>query len=64
VHAALQEAIDQANANLSRPEAIKKWTLLGEDWVPGGEELTPTMKLKRRPIGDKYAPEIAAMYEQ
>jgi long-subunit acyl-CoA synthetase (AMP-forming) len=62
VHAAIQEAIEQANANLSRPEAIKKWTLLEEDWAPGGDELTPTMKLKRRPIADKYAAEIAAMY--
>jgi long-subunit acyl-CoA synthetase (AMP-forming) len=62
VRAAIQEAIDQANANLSRPEGIKKWTLLEEDWVPGGDELTPTMKLKRRPIADKYADEIAAMY--
>jgi long-subunit acyl-CoA synthetase (AMP-forming) len=62
VHAAVQEAVDKANASLSRPEAIKKWTLLEQDWAPGGDELTPTMKLKRRPIGEKYAAEIAAMY--
>ena len=62
MHAAIQEAIDQANANLSRPEQIKRWTLLEEDWLPGGDELTPTMKLKRRPINEKYAAEIAAMY--
>ena len=58
----VQEAIDKANANLSRPEQIKRWTLLSEDWLPGGDELTPTMKLKRRPIDEKYAAEIAAMY--
>ena len=32
------------------------------DWLPGGDELTPTMKLKRRPIAAKYAAEIDAMY--
>jgi long-subunit acyl-CoA synthetase (AMP-forming) len=62
VRAAVQEAIDRANANLSRPEQIKRWTLLEEDWAPGGDELTPTMKLKRRPIHDKYAAQIDAMY--
>ena len=32
------------------------------DWLPGGDELTPTMKLKRKPIGEKYAAEIDALY--
>jgi len=36
--------------------------VLGTDWIPGGEELTPTMKLKRTPIAKKYASEIDAMY--
>ena len=62
IEAAVQEAVEKANANLSRPEQIKRWTLLEQDWNPGGDELTPTMKLKRRPIGEKYAAEIAAMY--
>ena len=59
---AIQAAIDEANGHLARVEQIKKFTLLGEDWLPGGDELTPTMKLKRRPIGEKYAEEIEAMY--
>jgi long-chain acyl-CoA synthetase len=32
------------------------------DWPPGGDELTPTMKLKRRPIAEKYAVEIEELY--
>ena len=39
-----------ANAQLSRVEQIKRFTILPVDWVPGGDELTPTMKLKRKPI--------------
>jgi long-chain acyl-CoA synthetase len=62
VVAAVQTGVDVANAKLARVEQIKRFTLLRGDWLPGGEELTPTMKLKRRPIGEKYAAEIAAMY--
>jgi len=62
IHEAVQEAVERANTALSRPEQIKRWTLLSEDWVPGGDELTPTMKLKRRPIEEKFALEINAMY--
>jgi long-subunit acyl-CoA synthetase (AMP-forming) len=62
VRAAVQKGVDAANATLSRPEQVKRFTLVEHDWLPGGDELTPTMKLKRRPIGEKYAAAIAAMY--
>ena len=62
MRAAVQQAVDAANATLSRPETIKRFTLVEGDWLPGGDELTPTMKLKRRPIADKYAADIEAMY--
>ncbi|MGK2936401.1 MAG: AMP-dependent synthetase/ligase [Solirubrobacteraceae bacterium] len=61
-HAAVQAAVDAANAKLSRVEQIKKFVLVQGDWLPGGDELTPTMKLKRKPIGEKYGDEIEAMY--
>ena len=62
VLAAIQEAVDKANAKMSRVEQIKKFKLLPEEWEPGGDELTPTMKLKRKPIGEKYDAEIEALY--
>jgi long-chain acyl-CoA synthetase len=62
VIAAVQEGVDEANSKLSRVEQIKKFKLLETDWAPGGDELTPTMKLKRKPIADKYADEIEALY--
>jgi long-subunit acyl-CoA synthetase (AMP-forming) len=62
VHEAAAKAVADANRHLSRVERIKRWTILDTDWEPGGDELTPTMKLKRRPIGEKYAEQIEALY--
>lgn len=55
-------AVEAANARLSRVEQIKRFKILPDEWTPGGEELTPTMKLKRRPIERKYEAEIDALY--
>jgi long-chain acyl-CoA synthetase len=60
---AVQAGVDAANEKLARVEQIKKFTIVKGDWLPGGDELTPTMKLKRKPIAAKYEAEIAAMYE-
>ena len=62
VCAAVEAAVADANTHLSRVEQIKRHTILPIDWTPGGDELTPTMKLKRKPIAEKYAAEIDAMY--
>jgi long-subunit acyl-CoA synthetase (AMP-forming) len=59
---AVQAGIDEANKHLARVEQIKKFTIVPGDWLPGGDELTPTMKLKRKPIAEKYRAEIEAMY--
>ncbi|HWF74214.1 MAG TPA: AMP-binding protein, partial [Solirubrobacteraceae bacterium] len=59
---AIQAGVDAANEHLARVEQIKKFTIVPGDWIPGGDELTPTMKLKRRPITEKYGAEIEAMY--
>jgi len=58
----VQAGVDAANKTLARPETIKRFTLIADDWLPGGDELTPTMKLKRRPVEAKYADVIASMY--
>jgi long-chain acyl-CoA synthetase len=54
--------VERANAHLSRVEQIKRFKVLPCDWPPAGDELTPTMKLKRKPITEKYAAEIEALY--
>ena len=58
----VQAEVNAANDRLSRVEQIKRFALLEEEWLPGGEELTPTMKLKRKPIGEKYGDAIEALY--
>ena len=58
----MQKAVEEANAKVSRPEGIKRFVVAKNEWGPGGDELTPTLKLKRRAILDKYADEIAALY--
>ncbi len=58
----VQRGVDEANEELARVEQVKKFKVLPADWEPGGDELTPTMKLKRKPIAEKYADEIEALY--
>ena len=62
MRAAVEAGVGAANAKLARVEQIKKFTIIPGDWAPGGDELTPTMKLKRRPIAKKYAERIDALY--
>ncbi|MBM3666997.1 MAG: long-chain fatty acid--CoA ligase [Actinobacteria bacterium] len=59
---AVQAAIDETNAKMARVEQIKRFKILPTEWLPGGHELTPTMKLKRKPISEKYTEEIEALY--
>src|SRR4029077_1269008 len=58
LRAAIQEAVDEVNSQVSNVEGIKKFTVLGEAWLPGGAELPPRMKLKRKPIAEKYEAHI------
>jgi long-subunit acyl-CoA synthetase (AMP-forming) len=60
--AEVELAVAAANERMSRVEQIKRYRVLPGEWVPGGEELTPTMKLRRRPIERRYEAEIEALY--
>jgi long-chain acyl-CoA synthetase len=59
----VQRGLEVANQDLARVEQVKRFAILPVDWEPGGDELTPTMKLKRRPIAERYAEQIEALYD-
>ena len=54
--------IERVNANFARVETIKRFYLIEQQLTPEDDELTPTMKLKRSFVNQKYKPEIDAMY--
>jgi long-chain acyl-CoA synthetase len=59
----VDEAVAQVNQGLSHPEQIKKWAILDGDFIVG-DELTPTMKVKRKRIAEKYAALIESLYHE
>jgi long-subunit acyl-CoA synthetase (AMP-forming) len=61
--AAVAGAVDRANERLARVEQVKYFHVLTEPWLPGGDEVTPTMKLKRKAIAEKHAAIIDALYD-
>src|SRR5579859_1360104 len=62
VLAEVQRAVDAANEHLARVEQVRRFTVLPAEWTPESGELTPTLKMRRRVIVDRYASEIEAMY--
>ncbi|HWN35888.1 MAG TPA: AMP-binding protein, partial [Pseudonocardia sp.] len=60
--ATLQAGVAEGNTKLARVEQIKRFRVLPTFWEPGGDEMTPTMKLKRKPIAGKYSAEIDGLY--
>ena len=62
--AEVRRAVEEANSHLSRIEQVKRFTILPAEWTAESEELTPTLKLKRRVIRQKYAREIEGMYAE
>jgi long-chain acyl-CoA synthetase len=64
VRAEIQKAVDESNRHVSNVEAVKRFTILPADWTPETDELTPTLKLKRRVITQKYADAIEDMYSR
>ena len=62
IRAEVEAGVQAANEKLAKVEQIKKFSVIAGDWLAGGDELTPTMKLKRKPIAEKYATAIESMY--
>jgi long-chain acyl-CoA synthetase len=62
VRAEVERCVAEANSRFSQVEQIKKVAILPTEWPPDSDELTPTMKLKRRGVLAKYADEIEALY--
>jgi long-chain acyl-CoA synthetase len=62
VIAEVQRGVDEVMQKFNSAERVKKVKVLGEEWLPDSEELTPTSKLKRRGVHAKYAAEIEALY--
>jgi long-chain acyl-CoA synthetase len=62
VLAELADAVERANAVLSKVEQIKKYEVLGGAWTPETGELTPTLKLRRRIITARYSDAIDGLY--
>jgi long-chain acyl-CoA synthetase len=58
----IQRALDQANQEVSRVEQIKKFLIVPEAWTPESGEITPSLKLKRRVVLEKYGSAIEALY--
>jgi long-chain acyl-CoA synthetase len=56
------EVVREANSGLANFETIKRFRLVPDEWTQDSGELTPSMKLKRRVVNEKYAAEIAELY--
>jgi long-chain acyl-CoA synthetase len=64
VTAEIEDAVAKANSQVARVEQIKKFTILPAEWTTDSGELTPTLKIKRNVVHDKYADRIEEMYTE
>jgi long-chain acyl-CoA synthetase len=62
VQSEMQAAMDSANQEVARVEQVKKFTVVGDIWSPDTGEITPSLKLKRNVVLDKYRSDIEEMY--
>jgi len=62
VHALIEQEVEEVNAKLARIEQIKRFAILDHDLTQAGGELTPTLKVKRQVVYDKYAEVFAGLY--
>jgi long-subunit acyl-CoA synthetase (AMP-forming) len=64
VRAAIEAGVAQGNSKLSRVEQIKRFRILPTFWEAGGDEVTLTLKLKRKVIAEKYTAQIEELYAE
>jgi long-chain acyl-CoA synthetase len=62
VRAEVERAVHEANQSVSPVEQIKKWIVVPDEWTPDSGEVTPSLKLKRKVVLDKYSDEIESLY--
>ena len=62
LRAELSREVASANRRFSGVEQVRRFAVIGHEWLPDSDELTPTMKLKRKPIAAKFAAEIESLY--
>lgn len=62
VRAEVDKAVEEANQQVARVEQVKRWVVVPDEWTPDSGEVTPSLKLKRRVVLDRYADEIEALY--
>ena len=62
LRAEVQAAVDEANKTVSHAEAIKKFRILPSDFSEETGEMTPTLKVKRNVVVDKFSDDIDALY--
>ncbi len=58
----VERAVDEANEGVSPVEQVKKWIIVPDDWTPDSGEVTPSLKLKRKVVLEKYAEDIESLY--
>lgn len=63
VRAEVDRAVAAANSRLNRTEQVKRYELLAEEWGPATGELTPSLKMRRRVIRDKYGDSLSGLYQ-
>jgi long-chain acyl-CoA synthetase len=64
VHAEIEASVKRVNAALSHVETIKKWRILPRDLTVAGGEMTPTLKVRRKAVGEQYHDLIEQMYAE
>jgi long-chain acyl-CoA synthetase len=62
VRAEVERAVSEANESVSPVEQVRKWIVVPDEWTPDSGEVTPSLKLKRKVVLDKYSDEIESLY--